>query len=324
MKQVLVLGANGFVGSRVVAALWRTDWARPVAAVRPAREAQARELGVEVRACEATDPASLARALSGIDLVVNCVTGDGRTIVAGAQNLFAPGKTTGIERIVHLSSMAVYGSATGPVDETARLIDDIGWYGQAKIAAEKHALDFVRQGGNAVILRPSCIYGPGSHLWTRRIGRWLRSGKVGDLGPGGDGLCNLIFIDDVVGAIVQSLHRPKVSGEAFNLSDPDPESWNAYFSRLGRAIGAVPIRRISARRLTLETKLLAPPLKAIEIACGRIGLSMRALPEPIPPSLARLWRQEIRLDHRKSDALLHFERTPLDVGIAASAHWLGD
>jgi nucleoside-diphosphate-sugar epimerase len=323
MTDVLVLGANGFVGSRLIGALARSDWARPIAAVRPATAAQAHRLGVEVRACDGTDPAALARALSGIGVVVNCVAGDGHTIVAGAEALFAAAKGAGVERVVHLSSMAVYGSATGPVAETAALLDDIDWYGRAKIAAERLAMAFVGAGGQAVILRPGCIYGPGSRPWTERIGRWLRSGRLGDLGAAGDGFSNLIFIDDVVAAIIQSLRRPDLSGEAFNLADPDPETWNGYFTRLGRAIGAVPIRRISARRLKLETKLLAPPLKIIEILCGRAGLSTRSLPEPIPPSLARLWRQEIRLDHRKADARLRFERTPLAVGIAASARWLG-
>jgi nucleoside-diphosphate-sugar epimerase len=323
MKRVLILGAGGFVGSRLVDAVACTDWATPIAAMRPAAGRRSLGSGVEARVCDATDALSLEEALRGVDCVVNCVFGSGQAMVGAAKLLFSAALKLRLERVIHLSSMAVYGAATGTVGEAAPLVEDIGWYGQAKVAAERIAVDFARQGGAVVILRPSCVYGPGSPLWTVRIARWLRAGRVGDLGPNGDGLCNLIYIDDLASAVLESLRRPGLEGQAFNVSNADPEAWNKYFMRLGRAIGATPIRRISARRLRLETTLLAPPLKVLEIGCQRLGFRGALLPHPILPSLARQWRQEIILDTRKSDAQLGFCRTSLDHGIAASARWLG-
>src|SRR5512147_2949192 len=321
MKTVLVLGATGYVGSRLVEALSRADWASPVAAIRP-RTRRATPRGIEVRSYDARNPSSLEGRLADIDCVVNCVAGQPESMVMSARHLFATALASCVERVVHISSMVVYGSATGVVDEQSPIATEGGGYTRAKVAAERLARDFSQRGGNVVVLRPSCIYGPGSEQWTGRIGRLLRAGRIGDLGPAGDGCCNLIYIDDMVSAVLQALRRAGLDGEVFNVSSPDPETWNRYFIRFGRALGATPIRRISSRRLTLETKLVAPVLKGLELVDRRLGMDAVRLPDAIPPSLALLWRQDIRLDHRKSDALLCFSRTSLTDGIAASARWL--
>jgi nucleoside-diphosphate-sugar epimerase len=323
MKNVLVLGAGGYVGSRLVEALGRTDWATPIAGIRPRAARLTIPSDVEVRAYEAANPSALGETLADIDCVVNCVAGDLASMIMSARHLFATALATRVERIVHISSMVVYGGATGVVDERSPIATEGGGYAGAKLAGERLARDYSQRGGKAVVLRPSCIYGPGSEQWTGRIGRLLRARRIGDLGPAGDGCCNLIYIDDMVSAIVQALRRPGLDGEVFNVSEPHPETWNRYFVRFGRALGATPIRRISSRRLMLETKLLAPILQASRLLGRRLGIEAVRLPEPISPSLALLWRQDIRLDHRKSDALLGFSRTSLTEGFAASARWLG-
>jgi nucleoside-diphosphate-sugar epimerase len=318
MKNVLVLGAGGYVGSRLVEALGRTDWATPIAGIRPRAARLTMPSDVEVRAYEAANPSALGETLTDIDCVVNCIAGDPASMIMSARHLFATALATRVERIVHISSMVVYGGATGVVDERSPIATEGRGYTEAKLAR-----DYSQRGGRVVVLRPSCIYGPGSEQWTGRNGRLLRARRIGDLGPAGDGCCNLIYIDDMVSAIVQALRRPGLDGEVFNVSEPDPETWNRYFVRFGRALGATPIRRISSRRLMLETKLLAPILQASRLLTRRLGMEAVRLPEPISPSLALLWRQDIRLDHRKSDALLGFSRISLTEGIAASARWLG-
>jgi nucleoside-diphosphate-sugar epimerase len=315
MKRVLVLGAGGFVGRRLVESLADTGWAQPIAGLHRAQPRFGP--GVATATVDSTDPGSVARALAGTDFVVNCVAGDARTIAAGAQRLFeGAARRDSIERIVHMSSMAVYGSATGRVRETAALSGDLGWYSEAKVRAEESARAYTRAGGRVVILRPGCIYGPESDAWTGRIGRWLRAGRLGDLGAGGDGTCNLVLIDDVVAAVIAALQEPAAEGQAINLATP-AGTWNRYFVRFARAIGSTPVRRISGRRLRVETKVLAPALKI----AGRLGGRRLGLPEPIPPSLARLWQQDIELDSTRAAELLRVAWTPLDRGLDRAARW---
>jgi nucleoside-diphosphate-sugar epimerase len=318
MKQrVLVLGANGFIGKRVVDALAASDWALPVAAGRRPVTASASAL-VERQQVDATDRTQIAHALQGVTTVINCVAADAKTIVTSAEVLFSVAKEQAKQpRIIHLSSAAVYGAAVGDVDESAQLRHDLSTYGTAKVEAERRAAEYP----SCVIFRPGIVYGPESSQWSERIGRWLVAHRIGDLGARGDGYCNLIYVDDLVAAILQAVRLPGIERERFNLGLASPPTWNEYFFMYALAVGAVPVRRISARRLALEAKLLAPPRKIAELVAQRIGLRNSGLGAPLPPSLLRLWRQELRLNVARAHSLLTVNWTPLHVGIQCTAQW---
>ena len=316
--KIAVLGAAGFLGRRVTEVLAATDGLQPLGVARRAAPAWAG--GVSWFSGDATDPEALAACLVGVDAVVNCVAGDGATMVAATRTLCAAAASAGVRRVVHVSSMAVYGDATGLVEERRPLDPGGGWYGLAKVECESLIDAFVRAGGDAVILRPGCIHGPRSEQWTGRIARMLRRHRIGDLGAAGDGGCNIIHVDDVAAAVLAAIRRPDVAGEAFNLGDPDPGTWNGYFVAFARAIGATPVRRVSPRWLKIETKALAIPLKLGGMIASRAGMG-GVVPDPLPPSLLGLWRQDIQLDHRKADASLGFARTPRDAALASAARW---
>ena len=220
-QSILVLGANGFIGRAVVAGLAHTDWAAPIAGAR--NPSMTGEDHIERRRVDATDMGSLSAAVRGVAGIVNCVAGDADTIVNSAKLLFDVARRLDRPpRIVHLSSMAVYGSAEGLVDETAPLLGDLGPYSKAKVDAEALA----RVYPHMVVLRPGCVFGPESEQWSTRIARLLTVHRLGDLGPAGDGYFNLVEIDDVVLAIVRALERPALDGQVFNLSTRNPPTWN--------------------------------------------------------------------------------------------------
>ncbi len=334
--RILVLGASGFIGARVVQALAASAWAVPVAASRraappgagpapglhapaaPAPGGHEHSRPARVR-LDATDADSLREALAGIDAVVNCVSGNAQTIVATARALFeVAGTLTRPPRIVNFSSMAVYGSRAGAVDEDAPLDSPVSGYGAAKVEAERLAAGY----GNVVTLRPGIVYGPHSPQWSGRIARLLHSHRLGDLGAGGDGLANLVFIDDTVAAVLSALQLPDAAGRSFNLGSAEPPTWNDYFSLFARRLGAVPLTRITRRRLKLESKLLAPPLKVAEILLGRLSPALaRRVPPPLPGSLLALFKQELRLDVGRAEAELGMRWTPWAEGVERSAAW---
>ncbi len=308
MQRVVVLGASGFVGSAVLTALTQSSWAAPVASSRRPRG------GFDRTPCDATDRASLRRVVDGADAVVNCMAGSAQAMVAVARNLAEMPASC---RIVQLSSMAVYGTLTGLVDETVTLPKTLSAYGSAKLAAERALASHPGR----VVLRPGCIYGAGGAQWTTRIARLLQSRRLGDLGAGGDGACNLAFIDDVAAAVLAALQQP-VAGATFNVAMPGPPSWNSYLVQFALALGAVPVARIPARRLRFETRLAVPLRAGAAIAgpaCRLVAPTRTLWPEAITPSLAALMRQEIVLGHRRADSGLRFARTPLGVGLARAA-----
>jgi hypothetical protein len=98
-------------------------------------------------------------------------------------------------------------------------------------------------------------------------------------------------------------------------------SWNDYFLMFARVLGAVPIVRLSEKRLKIESKLLAPPLKICEILAGKAGLA-GLTPPPIPPSLVRVWRHDIRLSPVRAQAELGIVWRDLSAGLAETADWI--
>jgi nucleoside-diphosphate-sugar epimerase len=297
VNRVLVLGAQGFVGRSLVAALASSDWARPVVPAGGWRE--------------------LDQALGDVQGVANCVVGRPLDITRAAQALFAAAhRARRPVPIVHLSSMTVYGSASGLVDESREMLADLGPYAQAQRQAE----DLARAYPASVRLRPGCEYGPGCSHWSGVIARCLLQHRLGDLGAAGDGRCNLLFIDDLIAAILRCLQQPELHGSVFNLGVPDPPTWNEYFVAFAKTLGAVPVRRIGHRRLALEMKVLAPPLKVGQLVLSRVGLG-NALAAPLTPSLMRACRQEIVLNVRRAEESLGMRWTPLQEGLRKAAEW---
>ena len=318
MKQsVLVLGASGFIGRRVVATLAATDWARPILGIH--RRSVSDTGTLEHRVLEATRAESVREALRDVGGVVNCVAGDSETIVSSARTLAAAAASiTPPPRIVHLSTMSVYGSAVGEIDESAPLRGDLGPYSVAKGAAESALSSY----SDAVIFRPGCVFGPGSPQWTERIARLLLSGRLGELGAAGEGYCNLVHVDDVALAVRGALEPDRPSGRVFNLAVREPPTWNEAFAEYSRALRAPALRSISPLRLKVETRLLAPPLKVAEICARAAGLKSSALPPPIPASLLRLMGQRIRLDSRSARSALGIEFRDVAGTLGDSAAWV--
>jgi nucleoside-diphosphate-sugar epimerase len=321
LAKTVIIGASGFVGSAIVRHAAARHDLRPIACMRtPSPELDV--IGVESRTCDATDPAALAKVLKGAKYAVNCVLGSRTNMVNVTRNLCEAARRLDVQRIVHMSSMAVYGRATGLVDETVRL-QPVGAYARAKVECEMIVRDFIASSGDAVILRPGCVYGPGGQQWVGRIARWLLAGRLGELGELANGHCNLTFNDDLAHAVTAALTSPEAAGGIFNIVDlvtPDLGTWNQYFLYLAREIGA-PVRHISRLQMSMEAAILAPPLQVAKIIGRQIGMLPGRIPEPITPSLLALWGQQMRLDDRRAAAALVFPRTPSQRGLALSADW---
>jgi nucleoside-diphosphate-sugar epimerase len=318
MKRILVLGGTGYVGSRLCEMLAQTRWATPVSA-----SSRRLSAGMESVKVDTKDAAALTAALEGIDAVVNCVAGDAKSIAEGARVLVQACKDAGCSHIVHLSSMSVYGPVEGRITEEAPLDPSLGWYGQAKCDAEQHMVAFAQAGGTAVILRPGCVWGPGSELWVGRIGRLLRARRLGDLGEAGDGWSNLVHLDDVCSAIVAALRASRPSGQilTYNLAAPDSPRWNRYFVDFALAIGATPVRRLSQRQLRLDAWGAGPPLKIAQLLLSKAGLSAQALPDPLPPGLLGLWERHLLLDSQSAQRDLDIRWTPYTAALQQSVEW---
>lgn len=322
--RVLVLGGSGHIGRRWLA-LQHTHrvGAQSVEALCASRRGGAGGEGAAALRLDVRNAAALRQALRGMDAVVNAVAGSSDTIATGTAQLCEAALHHNV-RVVHLSTQSVYGLFEGVVHESMPIDPRLGWYGRAKCMAEMHVREFVRRGGQAVVLRPGCVWGPGSALWVGRIAGWLRSGRLGELGARGDGWSNLVHVDDVCLAISRALQLPLASGElpTFNIAAPDSPRWNDCFVDLALALGAIPVPRLRAGQLWVDSHIVSPPLKAAALLARRLGLPTEGFPAPMPPGLVRLWGQHLRLDAGAATRRLQLPWTPYAKALADSVRWV--
>jgi 2-alkyl-3-oxoalkanoate reductase len=170
---VVVTGANGFVGSHVCVALVERG-AEVRAVVR--RPGTAPGLaGVQEHVGEFFDPDVATRVAEGASAAVTTVhpmaydrETQERVGVQGTATFARAARDAGVERLVHISTAAVYDRSpgVGDVDETAQLVGDDG----DTYAVTKRNTDLTLAGIDAitrVLVRPPAILGPGAgSIWN--------------------------------------------------------------------------------------------------------------------------------------------------------------
>ena len=338
---VVVTGAGGFIGGRVVEILHASGRATVRALVR--RWSSAARIGrmpVDIRRVDVTDPATMSEAMSGAAYVLHCARADSRVNVEGTRGVLEAARRAGVRRVVHLSTIEVYGDASGTVSESDPPRATGREYGDSKIGAEAACREAIAAGQEVVVLRPTVVYGPFSDLWTVEFAQRFRSGPFL---PEADcrGVCNLVYVDDVVGAMLRALTAPGVVGEAFNVNGPDRVTWNQYFEALNAALGNPPLARESVVRARLRAGLMQPVRKGAKLALKRFQRPIMAayqrsriaqrimksaetrIRQTPSPAEFSLYSRTAHYDNSKAAAVLGYTpRFTMSEGVALSAAWL--
>lgn len=261
LRQVLVTGASGFLGSHVVHALA----ARGITVTAHGRTASRLGFAPEVRVCrgELADLPLLTEAARGCDAVVHCAAlsapwGDPREFVAanvgGTFNLLAAARTAGVRRLVHISSPAVifdgrdqhlvHDDAPYPASHSSQ-------YARTKQLAE----ELVRAASptmETVILRPKAIYGEGDRALVPRLLRAAREGRLPQIGDGRNAV-DVTHVDDVVQAVQCALATTEGVGGTFLITGDEHVPLWGMIRELLEGVGL----RYPSRRVPLPMALAA-------------------------------------------------------------------
>src|SRR5215469_9207225 len=110
LSRIAVIGADGFIGSRIVESFHLRGWAeiRPVVR-RVSAMARSSRFNLDSRIADARDGRTLCAALSGCEYLIHAVGGDDATILGTVGPLFRAAQRAGVRRIVYLSSASVHG-----------------------------------------------------------------------------------------------------------------------------------------------------------------------------------------------------------------------
>lgn len=235
---VAVLGAGGFIGNRTVEMLHLAGVAVAPIVRTPSSLALACRFDVPVRIADALDESSLVHAFAGCQLAVMAVAGDPQQIVRSIEPVYRAAQSAGLRRLVYLSTASVHGQspAPGTVDSTPLSDRQPIAYNNAKVRAEWKLLECRSRGSTEVVLlRPGIVYGPRSQ-WTGGLADDMLGGRA-YLVDGGRGICNAIYVDNVVAAVRQALHAPDADGQAFLIGDREEITWVDLYRPIGEALG---------------------------------------------------------------------------------------
>lgn len=244
-RRCLVTGGTGFLGGRLAERLVRQAGAQVRVLVRDfSRASRLARFPVEMVRGDVTSAQDVARAAEGCDVLFHCAYGNHwdpavqrRVNVDATSLLVDAAARNGATRLVHVSTLAVYGATPdGDLDERAprRPTGDV--YADTKLEGEELALAAARRGVPTTVLQPTVVYGPFAPGWTVRILNELEQGRV-ILVDGGEGLCNAVYVDDAVGALLLAAVAERAVGEAFLVSAAQPVTWRDYYGAYERLLG---------------------------------------------------------------------------------------
>ncbi|MEQ1656030.1 MAG: NAD-dependent epimerase/dehydratase family protein [Nitrospira sp.] len=320
---VLITGGTGFIGSRLALACVARGYQVRVLG-QENTEAESRnhrtltDAGIRIIIGSVLNVPTLSSSLAGVDLVFHLAAAQHEANVpdqkfwdvnvAGTRNLLSACVEQGVKRVIHGSTIGVYGaSLSGEIDEESPSSPD-NIYGKTKLEGEKLALSFCDR-LPVVVIRISETYGPGD----RRLLKLFRAIKkrMFFMIGGGENLHHLIYIDDLIEGFLAASVVTHAAGQVFLLGGPKAVSTNEMVSAIATQVGG----RIPGVRAPLGLLLVVAFL--LETVFRPLGIQ-----PPLHLRRMDFFKKSFSLSTKKAQSVLRFEpKVSFNEGVAVTARW---
>jgi nucleoside-diphosphate-sugar epimerase len=227
--KISVTGGAGYIGRHLVAEIKRnTDSQIKTISRSPSQDMDIIGSGVEFFEGDLCEPDSLKGFLDPGCTVINLVylwdAGEEKNL-AVTRNLLDACKAAKIGRLIHCSTAAVVGRAQGKRITEETLCRPVTEYGIAKLKVEEMVINAARGFFDAVILRPTSVFGPEGEAVNKLAGDLTTGSRSLNYFKSclfGRRMMNLVHISNVVAAILFLIRRTEnLEGEVFIVSDDD-------------------------------------------------------------------------------------------------------
>ena len=317
--RVLVTGGTGFIGSHLIDALIEQG-VRPRVLVRPTSDTSGLSFGnAELVQGSLEDPATLARAVAGVDTVfhIAAVTkahseeeylhanAEGTQLLIQAMRDAQPRP----RRLVYLSSLAAAGPAQNgqpvePHDEP----QPITAYGRSKLLGEQACLA-VSETFEVIALRAPVVYGPREKDFFLLFRLAAHGLLLTPTGP--DRAIQLVHVTDLVRAMIRAATTPDARG-VYHVAESRSYAWSEIAACMGQAVGR------SVRMIRIPQFVVRMVASVSEMTAALIGRATILNREKVKELLAPGWLCETALAKQE----LGFEaQIPIATGFAETAAW---
>ncbi|WP_170756113.1 complex I NDUFA9 subunit family protein [Ruegeria lacuscaerulensis] len=297
-KLVTIYGGSGFVGRYVARRMANEGWRVRVAVRRPNEAMFVKPYGVvgqvEPILCNIRDDASVAAAMHGADAVVNCVG----VLNELGKNAFDAVQADGAERIARIASEQGI-TRMAHISAIGADADSDSEYSQTKAQGEAGVLAHMP---NAVILRPSVIFGTEDQFFNRFAGMT----RMGPFLPlvGAETKFQPVYVDDVAKAAVQGVLGQAAAG-TYELGGPEVKTFRALMQQM---LDVIHRRRVIIGMPFFAARIMAGVLDIVKF------VSFQLFPNSIltRDQLKNLRRDNVVSDGAKSFADLGIEPATLE------------
>jgi nucleoside-diphosphate-sugar epimerase len=132
-----------------------------------------------------------------------------------------------------------------------------GYYHETKGIAEQSLMEkYTHDQFPVIIIRPGNVYGPGATTWVLRPLQAIQKNRIALIDKG-TGIFLHTYIENLLDALLSTLHEPRAVGEIIDITDGDNSTtWGDYLNALANMTGKPPIKKNMSKRTALVVSKL--------------------------------------------------------------------
>ena len=248
IKKILVTGASGFLGSKIVDVLRANNFS-VIGVGRKSASLAAEDMELDLREEKIIFPIDVGTVVHAAALLPSHHDAKKRDFyninVVGTEKIMKAAAAAGVRHFIFASSAHVHGpNFERCVGESDDYNKNPSWYEWSKIEAEKKVTEFCRK-NNLIytIIRLGQLYGPRMLYGWPKVFEAIKNNHFFIFGDG-HGVIQPLYIDDAVEIILRCIQNPLVENETFLAAGSAPIRLGDLFDKVAVLLGAKKIKRI--------------------------------------------------------------------------------